>query len=271
MRLPTIVLSVLVSFSCAVAQDAPACVTCSSSSTQAASNGEAYLGRLNAVTGWARGRGLKGVIASGTMTRLDSQGSESESVHVTFEMRADRKFRMQLETGEILLINDAVGRRKLANSAAAQMLPHVALSQTAPYLPFFTDLSATNDPDVQVGAISTATINGDAAEGIAVHRKFADTMPFKLAREMSSPMRIWISEKTGLPVKVDFVRLATDNWTTPITYSLYYSGWQQIDGVLVPTQIDEGIEPRIFLRYRFSSVAFNSQIPDSDFSAGGAN
>lgn len=84
-------------------------------------------------------------------------------------------------------------------------------------------------------------------------------------------MRIWISEKTGLPVKVDFVRLATDNWTTPITYSLYYSGWQQIDGVLVPTQIDEGIEPRIFLRYRFSSVAFNSQIPDSDFSAGGAN
>lgn len=269
--LSAIILAVLLPLFSATAQNAPGCATCSTAGPQAGIDGAVYLARLNAIAGWARGRTQAGVIASGTMARLDDQSAELSTIPVTLEIRADHKFRMELGSGDLLVVNDAVASRKLGNGTAALILPHVALSQVAPYFPFFSDLSATNDPDVQIRDSSRATINGDSAIGILVDRKFPAAASFKPTREKSSALRMWISETTGLPVKVDFVRLATDNQNVPITYSLYYSTWRQIDGVLVPTQIDEGIKSRVFLRYRFSSVAFSSQIPDSDFSAGGAN
>jgi len=262
------------SLSSAVAQDTPACSSCAAETTaqsQTQEAGAAFLTRLSLLAGWAYGRAQQGVVASGTVSRLDSQGRESEPETIKIEMTAARKLRLEIGSDQ-LIVSNAVATRKMGGaSRAALMLTHVAISQIAPYFPFLTDLSATNDPDVQVGETSTATINGEAAIGVVVHRSFAANVPFRAAREKSSPLKIWISEKTGLPVKVDFVRLATDNWNVPITYSLYYSAWSQVDGVLVPMQIDEGIEPRVFLRYRFSSIAFNNQIPDSDFSAGGAN
>lgn len=225
--------------------------------------------------GWDVARAKFGVIAKGSKIVVDETGSEASSVPMSLEIRADHRFRMTLGTGEVLTVADAVmSIRRGTTAKPIQLLPHQSLSMIPPYLPFLTDVTAINDSAIQVAADSaTTTIGGETASGLVIRRTFPTVATFKGAREKASPMTVWVSQKTGLPLKIDFFRLAADNWMAQIPYSVLFSDWQQISGVMVPMQIDEMSGTVVISRIRLSSVQFTSTIPDSDFvqTQGGTN
>ncbi len=201
---------------------------------------------------------------------LDKNGAETGSTPLVLTMRLDHRFRMELGTGDVMEISDAGGSiQRSGNSKKHPLLAHVAISSVAPYFPFLTDIAAINDPAVRIVGTSTQTVSGESLVGITVQRVQPSNAEFRPARDKASPLTLWISPRTGLPVKLDFYRLAIDDWNVKLPYSLYFSNWQRIDGVLVPMQIDEASGSFVFARVKFSSVQFNSAIPDSQFQGGG--
>jgi hypothetical protein len=220
--------------------------------------------------GWAKGRAQLGIVAQGVRVHLDDNGAEDDPTPVMLMMRLDRKLRMELGSGDIMTISDAGGSIQQSGAGKKQpMLAHVALSSIAPYFPFLTDLAALNDPAVRIVGADAQTLGGEPIIGITVTKTLPGDAKFKPAREKAAPLTLWISTRTGLPVKLDFYRLAIDDWTVKLPYSLYFSNWRQVDGVLVPMQIDEASGTRVLSRMRFSSIQFNSAIPDSEFQGGG--
>ena len=169
-----------------------------------------------------------------------------------------------------MAISDAGGSIRRAGSTRTHPLAaHVALSSVAPYFPFLTDLTAINDPAVRIVGTSSQMVGGETLVGITLQRVQPIDAKFRPARDKASPLTLWISMRTGLPAKVDFYRLAIDDWNVKLPYSLYFSNWQQVDGVLVPMQIDEAAGSSVFSRIKFSSVQFSQTIPDSEFQGGG--
>lgn len=223
--------------------------------------------------GWDRGRAQRGVIAQGNKITLDAQGQELSSTSILLEMRSDHRFRMEFGSGEVLTVADAVASmRRAGASQASQLLPHIAVSMAAPYFPFLTDVATTNDLDVGVADPLMTKFNDEPIASYAIHRDFSAATNFQPARASSSRLRLWVSQTTGLPVRLDFFRLALDNWQMALPFSLYFSQWQLVEGVMIPMQIDEGSGEQVFTRMRFSSVQFNPAIPDSEFMlTGGTN
>ena len=246
-----------------------------SATSQVSVSTTAALAQAVTQLGWDRGHAVGGLVAQGVKVSLDSKGLEIDSTPVVLKVRADHRFRMELGSGDVLTVADAVASIRRAGSLQAhQQLPHVAVSMAAPYFPFLTDLANVNDLALSVASSPTATINGEPAAGFSIRRGFPDTAKFRPARESSSALTLWVSQKTGLPIRLDFFRLAADNWQVKLPFSLYFSQWQAVNGVMVPMQIDEGSGGHLFTRMRFSSVQLDSTISDSAFTSttgGGTN
>lgn len=232
------------------------------------------LRQLLQTTGWADARFHTGLTASGALIHLDKQGQPVSSSPVSLAVRRDRRFKLASANGNSVVVSDAVASIGRGNSRRAPVvLAHVALSSFPPYFPFFTDIAAADDTRVTVAGPVTQTIAGEDAIGLILRRSFPTSEKFREPREMTSSMTLWVSQRTGLPLRLDFVRLAYDNWRVEIPYSLYFSNWTEVSGVRIPTRIDESSGGQVFTRLELSEVTFNDNIPDSEFDVadGGAN
>jgi hypothetical protein len=109
------------------------------------------------------------------------------------------------------IVNGLAGIILFADGTKHRLPGHAALSMQSPAFPFFSDLAKTADLDVDVQDLGADTIDGIPCRGISVARHAKSDDKLAQFRDLAAPLKIWLSQKSGLPVRIDFIRLAGDN------------------------------------------------------------
>ncbi len=111
----------------------------------------------------------------------------------------------------------------------------------------------------------TTTIEGAVCKGIIIARHAPSGDPLGEFRDLAAPLKIWLSEQTGLPVRIDFIRLALDNHFVAMHFSRSFSDYRVVNGVAVAFAQEEHFEDQLMYQIQFTSVQFGAAIADSDF------
>jgi hypothetical protein len=224
----------------------------------------AVLGQALAAAGWRAGALPVAVAASGTLTRPDGQQTESFAL----KQRGPAQHRLDVVSGgatTTTVVNGLAGIVIFADGTKHRLPPHAAFSAQFPVFPFFTDLVKANDLSVDIQGLGADTIDGVAVRGISITRHAQSDDKLAQFRDLAAPLRVWISVDSGLPVRIDFIRLADDNPYLPMHFSISFFDYRRINGVAIAFTQQEFFEGQLIYRVQFSDVQFNSALTDADF------
>lgn len=164
-------------------------------------------------------------------------------------------------------MNGLAGVILLPDGTKQRLPAHAAFSIQSPVFPFLTDLLNTADPAVEVDDLGTATVDGVPCQGVLVFRHAVANTPLASSRDLAAPLKVWISLQSGLPVRIDFIRLAFDNHYLPMHFSRSFSDYRLVKGVAIAFTQEERFEGQLMYRFQFTDVQFNPALTDADFDA----
>jgi outer membrane lipoprotein-sorting protein len=222
------------------------------------------VGQLLGAAGWSSATLPTTIIASGTLTR----GGQSQVSSITLKQRGSSQHRFELQDNgatATTIVNGLTGMIVFSDGTRQRLPPHLALSIQSPTFPFLTDLLNTSDLAVDVDDLGTDTVDGVPCVGVLVARHAPAGDPLGPTRDLAAPLKIWVSQQTALPVRIDFVRLALDNHFLAMHFSRSFSDYRPVNGVAVPFTQEERFEGQLMYRIQFTTVQFGAAIPDSEF------
>lgn len=224
----------------------------------------AVLARMSAVTGWVRAAVPSDAVITGTVIRHFSDGDASAAF--TVKIRGDQQYRYSEDGTPVALVaSGAAGVVVGRDSKAVRMPAHSALGSRGFVLPMASVLSDWNAPDVEVTSVGQSTVNGEACVGIQIARRHPESDPFVRVRRLLAPVVVWVSSTRGLPVRVDYVRVAIDNHNATIPESVLFSDYRVVNGMAVPFQQDILLGEQRIQTLQLSSVQLNRGLTDGDF------
>jgi hypothetical protein len=219
-----------------------------------------------AAAGWGSSPLPIAITASGTMTHFDGDQQQTESLTLT--QRGPFLHRIEIVNNGATttqIVNGLSGIILFSDGTKHRLPPHAALSNGSPVFPFFTDLINSSDLSVDVLDLGTDTIDGIPCHGVSIARQVANDDKLAKFRNLASPLKVWNSVQSGLPVRIEFIRLADDNPYLPMHFSRSFSDYRSIGGVAVAFIQEERFEGQLIYRLQFTSVQFNPPLTDADF------
>jgi hypothetical protein len=225
----------------------------------------AVLARMAAATGWAPGIVPTTVIASGTLVH---DGQESQPFGL--KQRGPSQYVISLQpsgsTPAATIVVNGLARTTLSSDGTNRhFLGHAPLSFQSPAFPFLSEVVDTGDPSVEIQDLGIDTIDGGACRGVGVIRHAKPDDPLARFRELAAPLRVWISLQSGLPVRIDFIRLADDNPYVVMHFSRSFSDYRLVNHVAVAFHQEERFEGQLMYSVQFTDVQFNVAVTDADF------
>jgi hypothetical protein len=218
-----------------------------------------------AATGWIPAAVPMTIVASGTLTR---GGDQPQVSSFTLKQRGGSQHRFELQDNgatTTTIVNGLAGMILFSDGTRQRLPPHLAVSIQSPAFPFLTDLLNTSDLDVKVDDLGTDTVDGVPCLGVLIARRAKSGDPLGPTRDLAAPLKIWVSQQTALPVRIDFIRLALDNQYLAMHFSRSFSDYRPVNGVAVPFTQEERFEGQSMYRIQFTTVQFGAAIPDTDF------
>jgi hypothetical protein len=224
------------------------------------------LGQMAKAAGWLPASLPIAITSSGTLTHFDGDQQQTESLLLKQCGPSQRRIDI-VSSGATTVVNGLAGIILFSDGTKYRLRPHAALSNGSPVFPFFSDLVSTSDISVDVQSLGSDTIDGAACLGVSVARHAAKDDKLGQFRDLAAPLKVWISMKSGLPVRIDFIRLADDNPYLPLNFSRSFSDYRFINGVAVAFTQEERFEGQLMYRLQFTDIQFNSALSDADFDA----
>jgi hypothetical protein len=163
------------------------------------------------------------------------------------------------------IVNGLAGIILFADGTKHRLPPPVAISMQSPIFPFLSDLAKTADLDMDVQDLGADTIDGIPCRGISIGRHAKSDDKLAQFRDLAAPLKIWLSQKSGLPVRIDFIRLADDNPYLRMHFSRSFSDYRVVNGVAIAFTQEERFEGQFMYRFQFNDVQFNSALTDAEF------
>ncbi len=213
----------------------------------------AVLAQAAAATGWNRLSAPTDVLATGTVTRF--RGETQETVAVTIKAKGFDKSRTELQGGTTTIVN-AGASAALTPEGTKWINPHSAVSMHAVALPFLTEFVDFADADVSVLYLGVESARGELAHKIELARSSAGALPFV----------VWVSATSGLPVQIQYVRLANDNPSARLSHTRYLGDYRAVNGLAVPFYQEDAVNGQVLYALQLSQVQFNVGLSDFDFS-----
>jgi hypothetical protein len=224
------------------------------------------IARMIAATGWKNGALPVDILATGTLMR--DSGNQAQPSNFVLKQRGASQHRFDLQDNgatATTIVNGLAGAVILPNGTTQRLLAHAAFSIQSPAFPFLTDLLNASDPAVEVDTLGTGTIDGTLCQGVLVARRAQSGDPLGASRDLAAPLKIWFSQQTALPVRIDFVRLALDNHYVAMHFSRSFSDYRVVKGIAVAFQQEERFEGQLMYHIQFTDVQFGAALSDSDF------
>lgn len=225
----------------------------------------ALLARMAAATGWNPVTVPADAVATGTVTRF--QGETRDTVAVTLKAKGARRFRTEVQQGASVtstIVNGA-GAAVLSPQATRWIPAHAVLAMRPMAFPFLSDLVATGDASVVVRYLGTETVRGEAAHKVEVFREPPTDDPTPEFSRRASRLVVWVSTVSGLPLQIEYRRIASDNATALSSHLRSFSDYRRVGGLLIPFHQEETLNGQPLLTLQLTQVQFNVGLPDSDF------
>jgi len=226
----------------------------------------AAIGQVTIAAGWTAGSLPSTITASGTFTRFNGDQQQIESFSI--KQRGPSQHRMDLQGNgatTTTIVNGLAGTIRFFDGTKQRLPAHAALSIQSPSFPFLSDLMNAADPSVEIQNLGTNTINGTACQGVGIVRHAKSDDKFGIFRDLAAPLKVWISVQSGLPIRIDFIRLAADNPYLAMHFSRSFSDYRVVNGLAIAFQQNESFEGQLMYRFQFTNVQFNAAVLDADF------
>ena len=226
----------------------------------------AVLTQMGLTTGWVKGRIPADIDAEGTLVRAAGDKEVSSAIHL--KARVIGQFRSELRDSAGTRSTVVNGSRAVDVDSSRQsrkMAPHVAVSVRPVMFPFFLSLRDIDQPDLTVYYAGTEEISGQAAHRIEISQELAGDDALSDALRRTSPIILWISTTSFLPLQMDYIRLATSNRRAELHFVRKLGDYRLVNGMLVPFLQEEWVEGQLMSTLKLTTVRFNVGLSDSDF------
>jgi outer membrane lipoprotein-sorting protein len=225
----------------------------------------AVLQQMAAATGWSGLNIPRDALATGIVTPLS--GATSETTSLTVKARGARRSRFEAQASGGLrttIINQ--GRGAVMRPEGTYFIPSYAAASLRPLLfPFFSDLTAADDPQVALAYLGTETVQGELAHVVEIMRESPGAAPSANPRRRPTRLVVWVSTVTSLPLQIEHNRVATDNPSAVRARRTLLSDYRAVGGLAMPFHHEESAGGQPLHTLQLTQVQFNLGLPDSDF------
>ena len=200
------------------------------------------------------------VLATGTVT-IPADSSEPESSNsVTLKAKGFDQFSFETGQSKRSVVNPSGGSATIGTKQIA--LP--ARVFDAWHFPFLSSLIFFADPSVQVQYLGIEKLD-EATFKVKLSREPAPGDPAGDAIRAGSPVTVWVSCSTFLPVQVEYEKPTITNRLAFIPRTAKYSDYRQVGNLLVPFRHEEWYQGELIYILQFSNVTFNNGFSEADF------
>ena len=141
-----------------------------------------------------------------------------------------------------------------------------SVSNWAVAVPVFSNLPrAASAQNISVLSFGTESINGTSCNKVQITSVVPGNDPISTILASTASITIWLDAATGLPVQLQYTRLASDNPTAAISRIRQFANYQQVDGMQVAFTQREFVNGQLLYTIQLSAVNFNVGLTDADF------
>lgn len=196
-------------------------------------------------------------------------GSDQESGTFTLQVKGNQesKLVLNLSGGQRTEIRQgAAGEWVDAQAVKHAMALHNCWVDASWLFPTFSVQGALNDPQVTAAYLGRTVQSGVTADHLQFSRIVqGQTSGMTAEIQGLSAVDIYLDAGTHLPVGLDFNTHPDNDFNLKIPVEIQFSGYQKVNGVVVPMHIQKLIQGTLTLDLAVTSVTVNSGIADSDF------
>jgi len=219
------------------------------------------LAQMIAATGWDPTAIPVDVLAIGTVTIPgDSSGPES-SQRVNLKAKGLNQF--SFESGQPTK-RSVVNTGGASATIGAKQVRLPARVFDAWHFPFLSRIIFFADPSIQVQYLGIEQV-GEPTYKVKLSREPAPNDPARDEIRAGSPVTVWVSCSTFLPVQVEYKKPTITNRLAFIPRTAKYSDYRQVGNKLVPFRHEEWYQGELIYTLKFSNVSFNNGLLDTDF------
>ncbi len=225
----------------------------------------AVLSQMIAATGWNPAGLPQDAVASGTVTRY--RADSQDTVPFALKIRRPGQGRIELQdpaSPTTTIINGP--EAAVTNPTSTRAIPfRAALSMQPMTLPFFSKLLSFGDSSVDLRFAGTEPVNSQLAYRVEMAQQVSLTGPLASAQSIASRMTIWIATQSGLPLQIEYHRVATDNPSAIVKRTSQFSDYRIVGGLAVPFHQEEFARGNRLYSLQLASVRFNVGLTDGEF------
>ncbi len=226
--------------------------------------GSTVLARMATAAGWQPGALPRDVSARGTVSILFPDGTTATH-NVTFTAKDATKFKWEHEgKPNATTVSDMA--RGLAFGAKGQ--PYSAQAIEPWHFPFLTRLLQISGKDVRIAYLGVENVP-EPAYKVQITREPGPEVPRRDEVIIGSPLTVWVSVQTFLPVQISYLRQSGTNRLEFLPYRRTFSDYRSIDGLLIPFHQEEWFNWQHISTLEFTNVVLNTGISDRDFTVNG--
>jgi hypothetical protein len=222
--------------------------------------GSDLLERMLAAGGWSPASLPRDAVAMAQVSMGSADGAPSTKT-ITFKARGRTQFRWEYSDapGQASKSDLSAGLARAANGMG------ITTQAAQPWLlPFLGRLQEFADPSVRVEYLGTEVI-GEPTYKLRFRRVPDPTDRRADEIKAGSPMTVWLSATTFLPVQIEYLQQSFTNRLAFMQRLRKYSDYRTVQGVLVPFHQEVWADKQLLSALDISSVQFNVGLPASDF------
>lgn len=219
---------------------------------------------------------LQAEVGSTTLTDATLQGtvnytagSDEESGTFTLEAKGNQesKLVLALTGGQREEIRQGqLGAWVDTEGVEHAMALHNCWVDASVLFPTFSVWGALNDPQVTATYVERTYWNGTLVDHLQLSRLIPGQSAAMTAEIQGlSAMNLYLDAATHLPVGLGYMAHPSDDFSRSFPVEIHFSGYQKLDGILVPTHIQKLIQGTLTLDFYVSDVTVNSGLSDTEF------
>jgi hypothetical protein len=208
--------------------------------------------------------------ATGSVTTVAGSLTQQGTVTILTRGSAQTSIQFQMPDNPWTVVFASGQANKLETTQTTVYPLELAASSQCLYFPLPFLAGILNNTDYSVQYIGQENLGSSTANHVVVQNTFNSTPTYKFLSAFTVA-DIWIDASTALPVKIGMVRRDGGGSAPKIPISLVYSNYQAVSGVRYPFTIQEYVTETLWATTTIQSVAFNSGLTDSTFSATAGN
>ena len=223
------------------------------------------LAQMAAATGWNSANLPSDAVITGTLIRASDQTSSA----ITLKIRGLSEFRTDVQSASEVtstIVNNGIAVQILPDGTNRFLGPQDAVSIWPVDVPIFSNLPfAASAQNMSVSNLGTETVNNSLCNKVQISAQIQSVDPLSQVASRAATIIVWLDATSGLPVQLQYTRLATDNPTASSLRIRQFSNYQRVNGLMVAFTQQEFMNGRLIYGFQFSTVNFNVGLTDADF------